>query len=156
MTRGILAGFVLLLVVTSALAKDELLPEYERVVLENGTVLLLSEKHDVPIIGMRAVIRGGAAEDPADKAGLASLFAGMLEKGAGGRSAAEFAEAVAAVGGELSSSAGLETITVAAEFLSRDGELMLELVSDMLRRPALQGDEFIKLRDRSINLIRAA
>ena len=80
----------------------------------------------------------------------------MLEKGAGSRDSAAFAEAVAGVGGQLSSFADLETITVSAEFLSSDGELMLELVSDMLRRPALAEEEFAKLRDRTVNLIKAA
>lgn len=156
MSRRGLIGLVLLFVAVGAQAQGDLLPEYERVVLDNGTVLLLSEKHDVPLIGLRAVLRGGAAIDIADKSGVASLLAGMLERGAGDRDAAEFAEAVAAVGGELSSSASLEAITISADFLSRDGELMLELVSDMLRRPTLDQDEFVKLRDRRINLIKAA
>jgi predicted Zn-dependent peptidase len=155
-SRPLLAALVLLLLAGTVSAKGQLLPDYERVDLENGTVLLLSEKHDVPLIGLRAVIRSGAVADPADKNGLASLLAGMLEKGAGSRDAAEFAEAVSAVGGELFSSADLETITIGAEFLSSDGELMLELVSDMLRRPMLAEEEFNKLRDRSINLIKSA
>ena len=71
-----------------------MLPAYERIVLDNGTVLLLSEKHDVPLIGLRAVIRGGAAADPADKGGLVTLLASMLEKGAGDRDSGAFAEAV--------------------------------------------------------------
>lgn len=157
MTCRILIGLVLLLLATAAASADgRLLPTYERIVLDNGVVLLLSEKHDVPLIGLRAVIRGGAAADPADKNGLASLVAGMLEKGAGDRDSAAFAEAVAAVGGELSSSADLETIAVSAEFLSRDGELMLELVADMLRRPTLAENEFEKLRERAVNQIKAA
>ena len=132
------------------------LPAAERVVLENGTVLILNENHDVPLVGLQAVVRGGAAADPADKYGLASLLANLLEKGPGDRSSAEFAEAVAAVGGELSASAELESISVAADFMSKDAALMVELVADMLRRPTLNAGEFTKLRDRSINLIKAA
>lgn len=132
------------------------LPAADRVVLENGTVLILNENHDVPMIGLEAVVRGGAAADPADKYGLASLLAGLLEKGAGDRSSAEFAEAAASVGGEVRASARLETLSVSADFLSKDAALMVALVSDMLRRPALDAGEFTKLRDRSINLIKAA
>ena len=51
---------------------------------------------------------------------------------------------------------GLEAIRVSANFLSRDAELMIELVTDLLQRPALDEDEFGKLRDRSIDLIKAA
>ena len=150
--------FVLLalLPVTGAFGDGVTLPAAERIVLENGTVLILNENYDVPLIGLQAIVRGGAAADPADKHGLASLLAGLLEKGAGDRSSAEFAEEAAAVGGELSASAGLESITISADFMSKDAALMVELVADMLQRPALDADEFTKLRDRSINLIKAA
>ena len=132
------------------------LPDAERVVLENGTTLVLVERHDVPLIGLEATIRGGAVADPADKHGLASLLAGLLEKGAGDRDAAAFAEAVEAVGGELGAYAGLESFSVSADFMAKDAALMVELVADMLRRPTLDSAEFTKLRDRSINLIKAA
>ena len=135
---------------------DVTLPDAERVVLDNGAVLILNENHDVPLIGFQAIIRGGAAADPSGKHGLANLLAGLLEKGAGERSAAEFAETVASVGGELGASAGLEWLSVSADFMAKDSALMVELVSDMLQRPALKADEFSKLRDRSINLIKAA
>jgi len=118
--------------------------------------LILNEKHDVPLIGLEAIVRGGAAADPAGKFGLASLTAGLLEKGAGERNAAEFAEAIAAVGGELHASADLESISISADFMSKDAALMVELVADMLMRPRLDAGEFTKMRDRAVNLIMAA
>ena len=151
------AAFVLMLLVAPlAWAADVRLPDYERVVLDNGSVLLLSEKRDVPIIGMRAVIRGGSAVDPADQAGMTSLLADLLQKGAGERDAAEFAEAVARVGGRVTTGASVESIDISAEFLSRDVELMIELVADMLLRPTIEEAEFDKLQQRSIALIQAA
>jgi predicted Zn-dependent peptidase len=154
--RGAMLASIVTLIATATAADGIELPEYERVELQNGAVLLLSEKHDVPLIGLRADIRGGAVIDPDERGGLATLFAGLLEYGAGDRDAAAFAEAVASVGGELFVSGGLESITISANFVSRDVELMLELVTDMLQRPTLDEEEFAKLRDRSINLIKAA
>ncbi len=148
--------FALLLLAPPVWAADVTLPEYERVELANGAVLLLSEKHDVPLVGMRAIVRGGAVADPAEKNGLAALLATVMQKGAGDRDAAAFAEAAAGVGGQLSVRAGLESITVSAEFLSRDVELMIELVSDILQRPTLSADELTKERGRTIDLIKAA
>lgn len=144
------------IVATAAHADGVTLPDAERIVLDNGTILILNEKHDVPLIGLQAVVRGGAIADPAGKNGLASLLAGLLEKGAGARDATEFAEAVAAVGGELNATAKLESISVSAEFMSGDAALMIELVADLLQRPSLNASEFAKLRDRSINLLKAA
>lgn len=153
--RAVLATIAVVGTTVAGAAGIEL-PEYERVELQNGTVLLLSEKHDVPLIGLRAVIRGGAVADPADRGGLANLFAGLLEYGAGTRDAAAFAEAVASVGGDLSVSGDIESLSISANFLSRDVELMLELVTDMLLQPRLAEEEFRKLKDRSIDLIKAA
>ncbi len=147
---------LVVLVSAGAFASDVTLPDAARVVLDNGTILILNEKHDVPLIGLRAIVRGGAIADPPNKHGLAELLAGLLEKGAGDRSSAAFAEAIAAVGGELSASANLESLSVSADFMARDAMLMVELVSDLLRRPTLARSEFEKLRGRSINLIKAA
>lgn len=156
MLRQALLLVLLVLCALDVAAQGVTLPEARRVELENGTVLLLNEKHDVPLIGLRAVIRGGAATDPEGLHGLASLFSAVIEKGAGERDAAEFAEAVDSVGGSLSANSGLESITVSAEFMARDADLMIELLADMLRRPTLSRDEMDKVRARRINFIRAA
>ena len=89
------------LMVGPAFAQGVTLPDAHRIELENGIVFILNEKHDVPLIGLRAMLVGGAANDPAGRAGLSSIVAGLLEKGAGDRDAAAFAEAIDAVGGSL-------------------------------------------------------
>lgn len=154
--RAVCLAAALFMLACAANAAGVSLPPHERVELANGTVLLLSEKHDVPLVGLEAIVRGGAVSDPEGLEGVASLLSELMQHGAGKRDAAAFAEAIAAVGGELTASAGLEGIYVSADFMSRDAELMIELVTDLLTRPTLAQDEFSKLRDRSINLIKAA
>ena len=119
-------------------------------------MFILHEKRDVPLIGVQVLVRGGAVADPEGKAGLTDLFASMLEKGAGDRNAATFAETVAGVGGSLSAGAGLESLSISGEFLARDADLVVELLVDMLRAPALDRAEFNKLRDRQVDLLAAA
>ena len=151
-----LLAIVLLVVTGLARAQGVTLPEPHIVELDNGAVFIVHEKRDVPLVGIQALIRGGAVTDPENKAGLSSLFAGLLEKGAGDRDAATFAETVDAAGATLSAQAGLESISISGEFLSRDTELAIELLTDMLRDPALDRAEFAKLRDRQVDLISAA
>jgi predicted Zn-dependent peptidase len=139
-----------------AAASGVTLPDATRIGLPNGTVLVLTEKHDVPLVAVQAMLRGGAVADPLEKNGLASLYASLLEKGAGKRDAAEFSAAVDSVGGQLVAGAGLESITISGEFLARDARLMVELLADMLIRPTLDREELDKLRERTINMIRAA
>ena len=152
------AGLVALVACWSQVAAADgfVLPEPERIVLENGTVLLLNRKTDVPMVGVQAILRGGAVADPPGKEGLAALYAALIEKGAGERDSGEFAEAIAAVGGRLSARAGLEGLSVTGSFLARDTDLMVELLADMLLRPTLDRGELDKLKTRSINLILAA
>ena len=131
-------------------------PAFERVQLPNGTVVLLMERHDVPLIAFSAVLRGGAVSDPAGASGVASLLAGLLQKGAGSRDAVQFAETVASVGGQIEAAASTESISVNGSFLARDQQLMVELLADMLQRPRLELAQFDTLRARQIEFIRAA
>lgn len=150
---ALLAG---LLLTGAALAQNVVLPEVVRVELPNGTVLLLNEKHDVPLVGLSAFVRGGAVADSDELSGTASLLSGLLEKGAGERSAQQFAEAIDSVGANLSTSASLESIDIEADFMARDTDLIIGLLADMLIRPTLDKAEMEKLRDRRINFIRSA
>ena len=153
--RWLLAALPLLFL-GPAMAQGMALPDVQRVELDNGVVLLVRERHDVPLIGLEAMIRGGAVTDPEGKAGLASLVAALMEKGAGERNAAAFADAVDSAGGSLTTRAGLEAVRVSAEFLASDAELMVGLVADMLQSPRFDTAEVRKLRDRRIDLLRAA
>lgn len=154
--RLLLAMLLLAFLAESAPAAGVTLPPFHRFELENGTVLLLSQKPEVPMVSVTAILRGGAVADPPGLGGLANLLASLLEQGAGDRDAAGFAEAVDASGGTLTSRADLETITISGDFLARDSGLMVELLADMLLRPHLEEAELDKLRERSINFIRAA
>ena len=111
--RSSTSCLVLVFLASVAFGDGITLPATERVVLDNGTVLILNENHDVPLIGLRAIIRGGAVADPADKHGLTDLLADLLQKGAGERSSSGFAEAIASVGGKLSVAVGLDYETAA-------------------------------------------
>ena len=100
--NSIAAIVLVFLVSASALAGDSIrLPDYQQVELDNGITLILLEKSDVPLVSFSAAVRGGLVSEPADKNGVASLVAELLQKGAGERDAVQFAEAVAAVGGRF-------------------------------------------------------
>ena len=131
-------------------------PANQRFVLPNGLTIVLVPKKDVPLIAFSGFVRGGAAADPSNKAGVASLTAGLLDRGAGKRSAFEFADAVEGVGGSFSAGAGAESISVSGQFLARDRALMIELLADALMRPHFDAAEFGSYRDREIEFIKSA
>jgi len=131
-------------------------PEHERLSLGNGAVLILVPRRDVPLVAFNAVLRGGGLADPASRPGVASLVAGLLEKGAGERNAYAFADVVEGAGGSFGAMADPEAITVRGQFLARDQQLMMELLADALLRPTLDGEELEDLAARHIELIKAA
>ncbi len=153
-----LLGCVLALAMAGALqaAEGVKTPPFERVQLSNGTVLMLLEQRDVPLISFEARVLGGARLDPEDRYGTANLLAGLFEKGAGERDALAFAQTVASVGGSIQTDASTESISITGSFLSRDRKLMVELLADMLQRPTLAESELQALRARRIEFIRAA
>src|SRR5581483_11919620 len=124
--------------------------------LGNGAALILVPRRDVPLVAFNAVLRGGGLADPASRPGVASLVAGLLEKGAGERNAYAFADVVEGAGGSFGAMADPEAITVRGQFLARDQQLMMELLADALLRPTLDGEELEDLAARHIELIKAA
>ena len=131
-------------------------PEHERLSLGNGAALILVPRRDVPLVAFNAVLRGGGLADPASRPGVASLVAGLLEKGSGERNAYAFADVVEGAGGSFGAVADPEAISVRGQFLARDQQLMMELLADALLRPALDGGELEDLAARHIELIKAA
>jgi predicted Zn-dependent peptidase len=132
------------------------LPAFKSATLANGAVVALVEKRDTPLVSMNVTVRGGALGDPAGRDGTASLFADLIQKGAGKRNAMEFAEAIENAGGAIAAGAGSESLALNATFLARDTGLMLELVADALQRPRLDPAEFDKARTLAVQSIAAA
>jgi predicted Zn-dependent peptidase len=132
------------------------IPPHQRWQLPNGIRLICVPRHDVPLIAVEALVRGGARLDPPGKAGVASLAAEMLTRGAGDRDAFAFAEAVEGAGGSLEGGSQSEAILLHGQFLARDRLLLIELLADALRRPQFDPGEFEGVRERRIEFIKAA
>src|SRR5262245_20150019 len=66
-----------------------------------GVRVVVLPSHTLPLVHLVVTVQAGSALDPADKPGLASLTARMLEEGgAGQRSGPEVASALEDLGGE--------------------------------------------------------
>ena len=102
---------LLFLVCPAAPAQSLHLPPHEKLVFKNGLTVLLMEKRGVPLIDAFAIVKTGAAADPAGEAGLASVTAALLRKGTKSRSAQQFASGLDYIGGSFEAGA-------AADFLS--------------------------------------
>jgi zinc protease len=125
------------------------LPETLR--LSNGLSVWLLPSREVPLVTLSVVVRAGSASDPAGKEGLASLTADMLDEGAGAHGPLEIADLVDFLGAELSTSAQKELSEVSLEVLSRNLEPALDIVADVLLRPALSENEWARVKALALN-----
>src|SRR5512147_2374889 len=116
-------------------------PLGKRIVLENGMVLLLSEKHDIPMITVNMAIAAGSTAEPAEKPGLASLTASLLMQGTAKRSAQQISREIDFVGGSLSTSGGDDFASASLRVLKKDVRTGFDLLADVLMNPAFDQKE---------------
>ena len=132
------------------------IPPHEKVVFKNGLTVLLLEKHGVPIVNFAALVKTGAAADPPEEEGLASITAQLLRKGTQKRTAQQFAADADFTGGSVEAGAGADFSTVSGEFLDKDLTRGLDLFSDALMHPVFPQPEVDKLLAQSLDGVRSA
>jgi zinc protease len=122
------------------------LPPIQQATLSNGLNVLLMEKHQVPVVEVNLVVRGGSVLDPNGKVGLASMTADMMDEGAGGRDALELADAIDFLGANISTFAGSHTsgVTLYTPVSKLDGAL--PLMADVALRPTFPEQELERKR----------
>src|SRR5258706_13279129 len=87
-------------------------PAIQKQRLSNGLAVWIVELHEVPVAQVNLLAFSGTATDPPGKYGVASLTAGMLEEGAGSRSALEIADAVDYLGADLGAASTIDSSAV--------------------------------------------
>ncbi len=113
----------------------------KRIPLENGMVLLLSEKHDIPMVTVNMAIKAGSTAETEDKPGLASITASLLMQGTSKRPADQISSEIDFIGGSLSVSGGDDFASASLRVLKKDIRTGLDLLSDVLMNPVFDQKE---------------
>ena len=132
------------------------LPEAKRIKLPNGMVVILLEKHELPLISATLALRSGSVTDPAGKEGLAATTADLLRKGTTTESADQLSDAIDFIGMTYGAGASLEDTTVSVDYLKKDNARALGLLADMVLHPVFPADEVTKLVARQQDQLRSA
>ncbi len=113
------------------------IPQPERVVLDNGMVVLLLPDHELPLIEVSALVTAGPRYDPPGQVGRAALGAELLRTGGttsrSGDQVDDYLESHAAT---IELSADDDLLHASASALAGDFPGLLSLLADMLRHPA--------------------
>jgi zinc protease len=121
-----------------------------RTQLETGATLLVLENHATPTLSLRGSLRAGSYFEPRTRPGLASITAGMLERGTKKRDKLRLAGDLERVGAELDFSTDPFAVSFAARSLSKDLPLLLTALAEQLREPSFPADELEKLKQQTI------
>ena len=123
--------------------------------LENGLRVVLAENPRLPTVALNLSILAGSRNDSEELAGLSALVSRLLDEGTEARSSLDIADAIESVGGTIDCDCTNERTFVLLTVLSKDLELGLELVADIVRRPAFHADSFENERERTLAEIRS-
>jgi zinc protease len=119
-------------------------PRTVELALKNGIKVLCLPRPGTGLFAGAVYGESGPGVLPSDKAGLAVLAASMLGSGAAGKSAAEFAGAVEALGAGIDARAGRYGFRVSVEGLSSRLAETLDRFADAVLRPNLTAADFAR------------
>lgn len=119
-----------------------MIPEPERVVLDNGLVVLLMEDHELPLVSVSAMIKTGSRLDAHKTMGLASLTGTVLRTGGtkslSGDALDEFLEGKAA---SIETHIGEASGTASMGSLAEDFPDVLKVFGEVLRFPVFDPEK---------------
>ena len=122
-------------------------PAIERRTLSNGLPVWIVELHKVPVAEVSLVIKAGAAGDPVDKPGTASMTADLLDEGAGTHGALELADAIDYLGADVSTASSFDSSVVSLHVPVARLSDALALMADVALRPTFPEKELQRVRD---------
>ena len=131
------------------------LPAYETTTLPNGLTVILMERHEVPLVSVRAVVKAGAVHDAA-KAGLADMTGDAVLLGTARHTKAQIDQAFDFRGADISGGSGAEQSGVFASFKTEDTPALLPLFAEIVQQPGFDKTEVDKLRDRKVDELKQA
>lgn len=118
--------------------------------LSSGVRVLLVERRDLPVLDLQVVVRTGAAADPPDRAGCAFLTAAVLDQGTTSRSAVDIAAEAELIGATLQTRATWDACSASLHVLTPRLEPALDLLADVVLRPAFPAAELERARERRL------
>ena len=139
------AAAFLLLLLPAALPANAA-TEIESVTSPGGITAWLVEDHSLPVVTLDVSFRGGTALDPADKSGLATLTADLLDEGAGELDSEAFQGRLEDLAASLDIDAAEDEIGVSLHSITANLGPSLELLHLALTAPRFDAPAVARVR----------
>jgi zinc protease len=132
-------------------AREVNFPPYEMRSLKNGMQVITVLHHEQPVVSMRLLVRAGSVQDPANKVGVASLAASLLDRGTESKTAEEIADEIDFIGGALAAGSGSD-LTFANVVVMKDSfDFGVNLLADVVRNPEFDQEEIDRQKEQVIS-----
>jgi zinc protease len=126
------------------LVRQELDNFTSRFELRNGLAVLTRERHSAPLVAVNVTIKAGILTESDEQAGIARLTQKAVLRGTATRNGSAIEREVARLGGQMSSQIGYDQTTFTMITAGESYAAMIELLADVILRPAFKDDEIKK------------
>jgi zinc protease len=122
-------------------------PAWTKSKLSNGAELVISEKHDLPLVSFSITFLGGTDQfEPAGRRGLGSLASAMLNEGTKTRDGEALSSALQLLGTSIGAGVGNETGSVSFVSTTAKFAATLDILADMLLNSTFPPEALERLR----------
>ena len=126
-------------------------PTWTKNQLANGATLIVSERHNLPLVSFAITFVGGSNQfEPAGKRGVAAMTASMMSEGTTTKSGDQLSDALQLLGTNINAGIGGEDGTVSFVSTAKNFEPTLALLSDMMLNSTFPADALERLRGRTL------
>jgi zinc protease len=151
-----IAGATVIAAAVTAFPLTASATKVERIVSPGGIAAWMVYEPSVPLIALDFAFKGGAAQDPPEKAGLATMALALLDEGAGDIESKEFHERVEANAIELSFTATRDYVSGSLRTLTENREEATRLLKLALTAPRFDAADVERIRDQILSGLRQA
>ena len=122
-------------------------PSWTKTTLANGAELIVSEKHDLPLVSFTITLQGGTlqAEAPSRR-GVAGITASMMNEGTKNRDGEALSNALQLLGTSINVSVGGESGSISFQSTTGKFPQTLDILADMLVNPVFPAEALERLR----------
>src|SRR5436190_7903418 len=122
-------------------------PSWTKSKLTNGADLVVSEKHDLPLVSFTMTFLGGSNQfEPADRTGISGIVASMMSDGTKTRSGDALSNALQLLGVSLNTAIGGESGSITFLSTTSKFEPALEVLADVLVNSTFPADALERQR----------
>ncbi len=125
-------------------APDVVIPFFEQASLPNGLTVMVVHRATLPLVSVSLVLKSGSAVESASEQGLADLTYEMMLEGTADMDGVALAAAFADLGSRVSVGTAEDGAAFKALLLKKNLEAGLNLMMDILNRPAFKKDDFVR------------